>query len=362
MKRQEKTPIPKSPIDCARQVMNYTTLQQTDRFDKDSFDKKKFVKKLGISSPKLAVLISNIEALDKEDYRNDRKLYKHYIFSDIKKGYGAKVIASAFIAVGYTIVMTKKGSRIVLDSNALAKKDESKFAVLSSTALWNTPIDMRNTKEILNVFNERPGNIYGEKIRFIILDSGFKEGVDLFDVKYAHIFEDQKSQADLTQSIGRGTRFCGQRGLKFESGWKLKVFNYKSYIVTIPRKILTLRFFEKKEPLLKFLQDKDANMKFKLNVEDSLNSIIKESAVDTQLNKNINNYSNNSGYRKYIKPFIISTTAIAALIASGYIYKEKIMNIKKQHKEIVLDFETLIKRFGKSKKIAANDIIKNKIL
>ena len=67
-------------------------------------------------------------------------------------------------------------------------------------------------------------------MRFIILDSGFKEGIDLFDVKYVHIFEEQKTSADLTQAVGRATRSCGQKGLEFipNEGWKLHVYQYFS--------------------------------------------------------------------------------------------------------------------------------------
>ena len=65
-------------------------------------------------------------------------------------------------------------------------------------------------------------------MRFIILDSGFKEGIDLFDVKYVHIFEPSLTVADLKQTIGRATRTCGQKGLNFEPnvGWPLFVYNY----------------------------------------------------------------------------------------------------------------------------------------
>ena len=83
---------------------------------------------------------------------------------------------------------------------------------------------------MLASFNKRPNNINGEDIRFMILDSGFKEGIDLFDVKYVHIFEPQLTKADMTQAVGRATRYCGQKGLKFvpNEGWKLDVFTYTS--------------------------------------------------------------------------------------------------------------------------------------
>ena len=52
------------------------------------------------------------------------------------------------------------------------------------------------------MYNERPSNINGDNMRFIVLDSGFKEGIDLFDVKYVHIFEPQRTNADYQQAIG----------------------------------------------------------------------------------------------------------------------------------------------------------------
>ena len=60
---------------------------------------------------------------------------------------------------------------------------------------------------------------------FIILDSGFKEGIDVFDVKYMHILEPLITKSERTQVIGRGTRYCGQVGLPFNpnEGWPLYI-------------------------------------------------------------------------------------------------------------------------------------------
>jgi hypothetical protein len=78
------------------------------------------------------------------------------------------------------------------------------------------------------MYNRRPENIHGDLVRFIVLDQGFKEGIDLFDVKYVHLMEPLTIPADQKQAIGRGTRFCGQRGLTFHPtfGWPLYVFKY----------------------------------------------------------------------------------------------------------------------------------------
>jgi hypothetical protein len=87
---------------------------------------------------------------------------------------------------------------------------------------------VKTKKEILGKFNSRPDNIHGDLARIIIMDSGFKEGIDLFDIKYIHIFEPSVNAADQKQVIGRGTRTCGQKGLEFSptKGWPLHVFVY----------------------------------------------------------------------------------------------------------------------------------------
>ena len=69
-------------------------------------------------------------------------------------------------------------------------------------------------------------------IRFLLLDQGYKEGIDVFDVKYLHLFDDLLTDSDRKQAIGRGTRFCGQKGLDFNPvlGWPLHVFKYNLLI------------------------------------------------------------------------------------------------------------------------------------
>ncbi|MEG8004569.1 hypothetical protein, partial [Listeria monocytogenes] len=77
---------------------------------------------------------------------------------------------SAFIAAGYNFCVKKDGSTKM--SLEYENDNESNFTVLSSTSLWGIPMAPKIIKQILKDFNERPGNIYGEKCRFIILDSG----------------------------------------------------------------------------------------------------------------------------------------------------------------------------------------------
>lgn len=329
------TKKPKSPLACSREVINYSSIELTDRFDKPKFNGDKLLSKLYINSPKMLALLEKIRQLDKADYTREKKLYKHFIFSDIKKGYGAKIIASSLIAAGYDLVMKQQKTKIVLDYDKIQSGNESNFALLSSTALWNNPVTLNNTKETLKVFNSRTtkdekGNEHGDKIRIIVLDSGFKEGIDLFDVKYAHIFEDQLTQADLTQAIGRVTRFCGQKGLKFINGkgWSVETFIYKLY-KPIPRDITRLKFLEGKNVILDYIKKQNKDLQFNINFEKEITETIKDTAVDKLLNEKINSYGDKKGWSTVSK-IIIPVASLVSVGTAGLLTYRFLKNKNKQ--------------------------------
>lgn len=277
--------------DCVRKKSNWSKKANKYLFDKLEFEPEELLKDIPTHSPKLETLLKKIESLDARDQKKYGKKFKHFIFSDLKSGsYGVKLLASALIAkgmhLGYT-AKAKKGAKIqaesassnesnesssddddssededeeedgpelnlvslgkikkqnggepkkqkqfekieLLSESDLKKHPKNNFFMLSSVAVYDQPISVAMKKSILQTFNSRPDNIYGELARIIIMDSGFKEGIDLFDIKYVHIFEPSVVGADQKQVIGRGTRTCGQKGLDFHptQGWPLHVFIY----------------------------------------------------------------------------------------------------------------------------------------
>jgi len=234
-------------------------------FDNLAFSPEILLKSMSLRSPKLPALLKKIEELDAQDKKKHGKLFKHFIFSDLKSNSsGAKLIGSFMIAKGYKLGYTaklKKGVKFdtnIADESSdddddddeqsggakkpkkvyekiefktndeLAKSKNNNFYLLCSSGVYDQPVSVPTKKEILQRFNERPNNVHGENIRFIIMDSGYKEGIDLFDIKYIHIFEPTPIMANQKQIIGRGTRTCGQKGLEFHPtrGWPLNVFIY----------------------------------------------------------------------------------------------------------------------------------------
>jgi len=210
--------------DCIRTIANYSKQAPTDKFDKGKFNPSLFAQKIPITSPKLEKLLQTINRLDEDDMKIHGKRFKHIIYTDIKKSSaGAKMIASGMMTNGFKNVYDK--SLKMFDDIKLYPYN---FALLSSVSVYDKPFPVKLKKQILTTFNKRPDNIYGEAIRFLIIDQGFKEGIDVFDVKYLHLFEPLVTEADEKQAIGRGTRYCGQKGLEFDNkaGWPLHVYKY----------------------------------------------------------------------------------------------------------------------------------------
>jgi len=183
----------------------------------------------------------------------------------------------------------KKYNKItLLTDEELLQNQGNNFYLLSSVGVYEQPISVIMKKSILKKFNQRPDNVYGELARFIIMDSGFKEGIDLFDIKYIHIFEPQTTGADQKQVIGRGTRTCGQKGLVFNPtrGWPLYVFNYDLSIGEEYQK----SFNNSKTSIELYLKAMNIDLRL-LNFASDLERVAIFGSVDYELNKNIHTFS-----------------------------------------------------------------------
>lgn len=213
--------IPKEAI-CIRNTSTWAHVKPNHKFDSAKFNREEVLNDLPLMSPKIHALLNKIKELDAEDMSTDGKYYKHVIYSDVSGVTGAKMVASSMIAKDYQLVYNK--GKFVKDLPA----SNNTFGLLTTSTVYQKPLTVGLKKKMMATLNQRPDNIDGKNIRFIILDSGFKEGIDVFDVKYMHILEPLTTKAENTQVIGRGTRFCGQSGLPFKPGigWPLNIYRY----------------------------------------------------------------------------------------------------------------------------------------
>jgi len=255
-----------------------------------------FINTLKLVSPKTLTLINKIKELDEKDMAQYGKKFKHFIFSDSKSSMGGvKLLASALIATGMKLGYSaepkfgkKPWTKMELLSNAeLSETKFNNFYMLCSKSVYDEPISVATKKSILARFNERPDNVYGDNIRIILMDGGYKEGIDLFDIKYVHIFEPTLTQADQKQVIGRGTRTCGQKGLDFhpQKGWPLYVYVYDLKMEEPFNKSLGAT-----SGIEMYFKAKNMNVKL-LNFTNELETVCIQNAVDYELNKNIHSFS-----------------------------------------------------------------------
>ena len=327
---KEENIIQYDPI-CVRKKANISKSYSEYKFDSLQFSKEKLLNDIATVSPKLDALLKNIEKLDQRDKEKDGVLYKHFIFSDLKSSSsGAKLLASALIAKGFTLGYTapvikrhviekekkeekeneenkeenkeeneeenkkekKKektyGKIVLASSEELEKNKNNNMYLLASIGVYDQHINIDTKRNILTIFNQRPENIHGELVRFIIMDSGYKEGIDLFDIKYIHLFEPSILSSDQKQVIGRGTRTCGQKGLDFHPtrGWPLDVFVYD---LEIPE-VLRPAFINTKSMIELYLKAMNLDIRL-FHFAADLEKISVLGSVDYELNKNVHMFS-----------------------------------------------------------------------
>lgn len=244
------------------------------RFENKSFNKELLKKNIQKYSDKLDLLFRNIKRIDEKTIEKTGKLYKHIIYVHNNGYQGMKLLISCMIAKNYNFLLKKKNNKLVVEQ----KDSHQNFLTLTSGNIYDKTFNKKITKEINELYNERPNNINGEKCRFILIDYNYKEGIDLYDVKYFHILDSYLFETEMQQLVGRGTRNCGQKGLPFKNGWRLLTYLYYN------------RYDKKRsiEDIIKNLRAKNIGITdFDLKIRNVVKTNIKKNAVDALLTKNL---------------------------------------------------------------------------
>lgn len=204
-------------------------------------------------SSKYEALILDLEEKDRRDMEKFGRKFKHAIFTDVtSQGYGTKMLGAVFMSTGYDnarYIKSSDGSSTsfsVEPATAAQKSAKNRFLILSTSSIkgpyYFASKNMNHTAPSVDdrskmasaaksLFNS-PQNANGEEARIIMMDSGFKEGISLYDVRYFWLMEPPLSRSALTQSIGRVVRMCGHsdrmynltdRNGNVESGWNVYI-------------------------------------------------------------------------------------------------------------------------------------------
>ena len=220
----------------------------------------KSMKPFKSSSVKVNALVRQIMNIDEKDIRSVGHVTKHMIYSSGKlyqNGQYPTVPKRLFEALfkqkiipfhAYTsdkdldnllkkanLTLTRKGNDLVLcplyseEDVKLPDPLENNIFFMKNPGSQKSKAEEEQFKEKIEaIWNDHHYNNNGQLLRFIVLDTGYKEGISLFNIRHIHIMEPQKSSGDLTQAVGRAIRFCGHKGTTFEPGvgWKVEVYIY----------------------------------------------------------------------------------------------------------------------------------------
>jgi hypothetical protein len=288
--------------------------------------------------PKVQALLDKIAELDRRDLETHGRLFKHSIYTDTAgNGYGSKVVASIFAAFGFQRACSYKTLKdstgkpqrnsegdllleleapehtvgkctgnqppgpdtfakghtfCVLSTSSMGYLLDGKEVKDSSPSVVSATIDLFNSSE--NDKSGKKSGGEGKLVRFMLLDAGFKEGVSLANVRYAHLLEPPLIEASLKQAVARSIRFCKSTLLKDytapPAGWWVDVYIYRS---VYPAYLDDPGGGTKEDPstVHQAIMDSLGEARKEMKMMASFDNLLKESAVDYALNEAILNYS-----------------------------------------------------------------------
>jgi hypothetical protein len=239
-----KEELPNRKIKCYNKAITGTKIKSSYRFEHPEFNQSELINLINNEEhvfAKIKMLFDTIDDVDKKDLKEHNKKYKHAIYVK-NRSYlesGVKMLISAFIAKGlnFPYKLAKKIKKDGTELQTLQYENNitgnNNFVALTLASFFRGRKFSKNElRRIVNDFNKRPDNTHGQNIRFIIFDDDHTEGIDLFDIKYLHVFDTHIKFDKFEQVKGRGTRTCGQKGLTFieNKGWILQVLKYNEFL------------------------------------------------------------------------------------------------------------------------------------
>ncbi len=270
-----------------------------------SFDAKQAQPLIEFYSPKVYECIQNILKIEKEAKATYGHGFKHTVFTFSvagkgagKNNYGARLVASAFHAFQptFTVLLVYKKDK---NGKLQLRWDEPKrtagsfgVAVLCSRSLQNIyhgkykgnkNVDFNATvvEATKNAFNQIE-NKYGDRIKVLIMDGAYTEGVGAYDTSIAHFLDRGTSRSSLEQASARSARFCRSKNIPFFKGVGgfLDMYFY------------ALKGYQEPNDLYQeMLGHIPSQEKLNVNLIDVFNDLVRQFSIDYFLNSSVNDFN-----------------------------------------------------------------------
>jgi len=209
-----------------------------------------------------------ISSLSKYRIVNNLEEYStkfHKILTKISRCHGKVFVYSAFRGYGGLESFIKVLNALGYKNCEQYGEGRKRYGIFSGE-------ENGEEKERIKAIYNRPENIYGDKLKILLLSPAAKEGLSLYNVKQVHILEPYWNSSRISQILGRAVRYCSHKALPKEERY-VKAY---IYIAVHPNE---------KETVDEYIA-KLAHRKSRLTQE--FENALKETAVDCSLFKNIN--------------------------------------------------------------------------
>jgi hypothetical protein len=256
-------------------------------------------------APMLASLVQNIVQIEKEMRQRFGHGTKHVVFTFSTSGrgaerrnYGSRIVLAAFAAHPELFELlveyqpTSHTARRLVTENK--RQDRWGVGTLSSGTIKseNIPGNTRSRPGVVDysvgmiqaatqqAFND-PGNVHGERIKVLVLDGAFAEGVGAHDVGAMHFLNPGVSKSELVQASARSARNCKSRHLPFYRGVGA---------------LLRLHFYELYDPGTQqtvydqLVDTLSYEQKLRSNLTDTFTKLAAEVSVNHRLNEALHEY------------------------------------------------------------------------
>ena len=218
-------------------------------------------------SMKLKMLTNN---LNSEKFNG-----KHFVYSYYKSN-GVNTIIAALKYQGwkeYTRKDLKKLPKIKVGVDKF-EPDISKLPKQKAFISLIGDLSQNDKNLVIDSFNS-VHNVDSTRIKVLVADRQYKEGVSLMDTNYVHVFEPAMSISDFDQIVARAIRNCSHVRLPYPEKWFVKAFTYFSK--------KSVRIDESRDQTTDYIIGNIAESRFHL--KNQFLKIMKEVAIDCITNK-----------------------------------------------------------------------------
>lgn len=221
-----------------------------------------------ISFPNNDIDEKGLESLTKYKILNHLDMYStkfHKIMTKINRCHGKVFVYSAFRGYGGLESFIKVLDMFGYKNCETHGEGRKRYGIFSGD-------ENGDAKERIKAIYNRSENIYGDKLKILLLSPAAKEGLSLYNVKQVHILEPYWNSSRIAQILGRAVRYCSHKALPPEE----RIVKAYIYIAVHPNE---------KETVDEYIA-KLAHKKSRLTQE--FENALKETAVDCELFENIN--------------------------------------------------------------------------